>query len=45
MGAGGVLVPPEGYMEGLRALCDKCAGSIGMSVGSSTCLNMQVSGG
>ena len=24
VGAGGVLVPPEGYMEGLRALCDKC---------------------
>jgi len=23
VGAGGVLVPPEGYMEGLRALCDK----------------------
>jgi len=23
VGAGGVLVPPEGYMEGVRALCDK----------------------
>jgi len=23
VGAGGVLVPPEGYMQGVRALCDK----------------------
>jgi len=23
MGAGGVLVPPDGYMTGMRALCDK----------------------
>lgn len=23
VGAGGVLVPPDGYMEGVRALCDK----------------------
>eukprot|EP00933_Yihiella_yeosuensis_P019272 TRINITY_DN15628_c1_g1_i1.p1 TRINITY_DN15628_c1_g1~~TRINITY_DN15628_c1_g1_i1.p1 ORF type:complete len:577 (-),score=107.89 TRINITY_DN15628_c1_g1_i1:127-1857(-) len=23
VGAGGVLVPPEGYMEGVRALCDR----------------------
>eukprot|EP00933_Yihiella_yeosuensis_P040667 TRINITY_DN35005_c0_g1_i1.p1 TRINITY_DN35005_c0_g1~~TRINITY_DN35005_c0_g1_i1.p1 ORF type:complete len:584 (-),score=127.68 TRINITY_DN35005_c0_g1_i1:398-2149(-) len=23
VGAGGVLVPPEGYMEGVRSLCDK----------------------
>ena len=23
VGAGGVLVPPTGYMEGVRALCDK----------------------
>lgn len=23
VGAGGVLVPPEGYIEGVRALCDK----------------------
>mmetsp|Transcript_41396 Transcript_41396/g.96195 ORF Transcript_41396/g.96195 Transcript_41396/m.96195 type:complete len:545 (+) Transcript_41396:71-1705(+) len=23
VGAGGVLVPPDGYMEGLRSLCDK----------------------
>ena len=23
VGAGGVLVPPDGYMQGVRALCDK----------------------
>lgn len=23
VGAGGVLIPPEGYMQGVRALCDK----------------------
>lgn len=23
VGSGGVLIPPAGYMEGIRALCDK----------------------
>lgn len=26
VGAGGVLVPPEGYIEGVRSLCDKSLG-------------------
>ena len=26
VGAGGVLVPPEGYIEGVRALCNKYLG-------------------
>lgn len=34
VGAGGVLVPPDGYIEGIRALCDKFLVRVGDWLGT-----------
>ncbi|CAL1135235.1 unnamed protein product [Cladocopium goreaui] len=36
VGAGGVLVPPDGYIEGIRALCDKFLVRVASEIGDVT---------